>query len=139
MAVLGELEHRVMDVLWASQEEQSVRDVHTQLLGDGKIAYTTVMTVLDRLAKKHVVVRRQHQRAWWYRPASSKARFLAGEMAQVFAEAGAARSDTLAELVTMLSGPDRRVLRHALDEAAGESPRPRPGQRAVMHPGARSR
>ena len=136
MAVLGELEHRVMDVLWASQEEQSVRDVHTQLLGDGKIAYTTVMTVLDRLAKKHVVVRRQHQRAWWYRPASSKARFLAGEMAQVFAEAGAARSDTLVELVRLLSG---RVLRHALDEAAGESPRPRPGQRAVMHPGARSR
>ena len=38
MAVLGELEHRVMDVLWASQEEQSVRDVHTQLLADARIA-----------------------------------------------------------------------------------------------------
>ena len=128
-----------MDVLWASQEEQSVRDVHTQLLADARIAYTTVMTVLGRLAKKHVVVRQQHQRAWWYRPASSKAQFLAGEMAQVLGEAGAARSDTLVELVRLLSGPDRRVLRHALDEAAGESPRPRPGQRAVMHPGARSR
>ena len=131
-----------MDVLWASQEERSVRDVHTQLLGDGKIAYTTVMTVLDRLAKKHVVVRRQHQRAWWYRPASSKARFLAGEMAQVLGEAGAARSETLAELVRLLTESDRRVLRHVLAaraEAAGESPRPRPGQRAVMHPGARSR
>ena len=139
MAVLGELEHRVMDVLWASQEEQSVRDVHTKLLDDARIAYTTVMTVLGRLAKKHVVVRQQHQRAWWYRPASSKAQFLAGEMAQVLGEAGAARSDTLVELVRLLSGPDRRVLRHALDEAAGESPRPRPGQRAVMHPGARSR
>ena len=46
-----------MDVLWASQEEQSVRDVHTQLLADARIAYTTVMTVLGRLAKKHVVVR----------------------------------------------------------------------------------
>lgn len=131
-----------MDVLWASQEERSVRDVHTQLLGDGKIAYTTVMTVLDRLAKKHVVVRRQHQRAWWYRPASSKARFLAGEMAQVLGEAGAARSETLAELVRLLTESDRRVLRHVLAaraEAAGESPRPRPGQRAVMHLGARSR
>ena len=128
-----------MDVLWASQEEQSVRDVHTQLLADGRIAYTTVMTVLGRLAKKHVVVRQQHQRAWWYRPTSSKAQFLAGEMAQVCDEAGTARSDTLVELVRLLSGPDRRVLRHALDEAAGESPRPRPGQRAVMHPGARSR
>ena len=142
MAVLGELEHRVMDVLWASQEEQSVRDVHTQLLADGRIAYTTVMTVLGRLAKKHVVVRHQHQRAWWYRPASSKAQFLAGEMAQVCDEAGTARSDTLVELVRLLTESDRRVLRHVLAaraEAAGESPRPRPGQRAVMHLGARSR
>ena len=142
MAVLGELEHRVMDVLWASQEEQSVRDVHTQLLADGRIAYTTVMTVLGRLAKKHVVVRHQHQRAWWYRPASSKAQFLAGEMAQVCDEAGTARSDTLVELVRLLIESDRRVLRHVLAaraEAAGESPRPRPGQRAVMHLGARSR
>ena len=131
-----------MDVLWASQEERSVRDVHTQLLGDGKIAYTTVMTVLDRLAKKHVVVRRQHQRAWWYRPASSKARFLAGEMAQVFAEAGAARSETLAELVRLLTESDRKILRHALAaraEVAGESPRSRHGKRTIMSPGARSR
>jgi len=113
MAVLGELEHRVMDVLWASQEEQSVRDVHTQLLADARIAYTTVMTVLGRLAKKHVVVRQQHQRAWWYRPTSSKAQFLAGEMDQVLGEAGAARSDTLVELVRLLTESDRRGRRRA--------------------------
>lgn len=142
MAVLGELEHRVMDVLWASQEEQSVRDVHTQLLADARIAYTTVMTVLGRLAKKHVVVRQQHQRAWWYRPASSKAQFLAGEMAQVLGEAGAARSDTLVELVRLLIESDRRVLRHVLAaraEVAGEPPRSRHGKRTIMPPGARSR
>ena len=99
-ASLGDLEQAVMDVLWSTDSGLTVREVLAGLTGRD-LAYTTVMTVLGRLAKKHVVVRQQHQRAWWYRPASSKARFLAGEMAQVFAEAGAARSDTLVELVRL--------------------------------------
>jgi predicted transcriptional regulator len=43
---LGHLESRVMDVLWA-RGESSVRDVADQL--ERPLAYTTVMTTLDRL------------------------------------------------------------------------------------------
>ena len=47
--MLGPLEIQVMEVVWGSGES-SVRDVVEKL--DSKLAYTTVMTTLDRLFKK---------------------------------------------------------------------------------------
>lgn len=72
MPILGELEHAVMDVLWSRDAPTSVRDVHEQLAEDREIAYTTVMTVLDRLAKKGIVARTLEGRAWLYLPASGR-------------------------------------------------------------------
>ncbi len=68
MAVLGDLEQHVMAVLWRAQTPVSVRDVHERLHYSRDVAYTTVMTVLDRLGKKGVVERRLEGRAWLYRP-----------------------------------------------------------------------
>jgi len=62
---LGHLESRVMDVLWA-RGESSVRDVADQL--ERPLAYTTVMTTLDRLFKKGVLARRKTDRAFVYSP-----------------------------------------------------------------------
>jgi len=118
MAVLGDLEHRIMEVLWTTDQPMSVRDVHEVLLGEGKIAYTTVMTVLDRLAKKDVVSRYQESRAWIYRPARSKAEFMAGELGQVLNEAGSDRCEVLAALVPTLDPKDLGALASALDRAA---------------------
>ena len=50
--VRGELEQRVMVLLWQAGEPLSVVDVQGLLARDRDLAYTTVMTVLDRLAKK---------------------------------------------------------------------------------------
>ncbi|RXW31601.1 BlaI/MecI/CopY family transcriptional regulator [Propioniciclava flava] len=72
MPILGDLEHAVMDVLWARKAPTPVRDVHDELAQHREIAYTTVMTVLDRLAKKGVVLRRLDGRAWLYEPARSR-------------------------------------------------------------------
>ncbi|OYN89452.1 BlaI/MecI/CopY family transcriptional regulator [Parenemella sanctibonifatiensis] len=83
MAVLGDLEHRVMGALWRTSQARSVREVHEELSGeDGEkqLAYTTVMTVLDRLAKKDLVMRERDGRAWIYRPAVTQARLIADEM-----------------------------------------------------------
>jgi len=66
MAVLGDLEQHVMAVLWRAQRPLSVREVHEGLHYVRDVAYTTVMTVLDRLAKKGVVERRLDGRAWLY-------------------------------------------------------------------------
>jgi len=54
-----------MDVLWA-QGESSVRDVADQL--EHPLAYTTVMTTLDRLFKKGILARRKAERAFVYSP-----------------------------------------------------------------------
>ena len=72
MPILGDLEHAVMDVLWARTAPTPVRDVHDELAQRREIAYTTVMTVLDRLAKKGIVLRRLEGRAWLYEPARSR-------------------------------------------------------------------
>ena len=72
MPILGDLEHAVMDVLWARPAQTPVREVHEELAQGREIAYTTVMTVLDRLAKKGIVDRELDGRAWLYRPARSR-------------------------------------------------------------------
>ena len=63
--LLGPLEVQVMEVLWAAGE-RSVREVVEQL--DRKLAYTTVMTTLDRLFKKGVLDRQKSERAFFYSP-----------------------------------------------------------------------
>ena len=73
---LGDLERVVMEHLWESAEAHAdgvtVREVHARFEGDREIAYTTVMTVLDRLAKKGLVTRVRDGRAWRYLPAYSR-------------------------------------------------------------------
>jgi predicted transcriptional regulator len=58
-----------MDVLW-SRDEGNVRDV-VQLL-ERPLAYTTVMTTLDRLYKKGLLLRRKSERAFVYSPRLSR-------------------------------------------------------------------
>lgn len=57
--MLGPLEMQVMDVAW-SVGRCSVRDVVEKL--DSKLAYTTVMTTLDRLFKKGLLARERRAR-----------------------------------------------------------------------------
>jgi len=58
-----------MDILWSSGES-AVRDVAGKL--DRPLAYTTVMTTLDRLYKKGLLDRRKHERAFLYAPRISR-------------------------------------------------------------------
>ena len=62
---LGHLELKVMEVLWA-HGESNVHDVVARL--GRPLAYTTVMTTLDRLFKKHLLLRRKSDRAFLYAP-----------------------------------------------------------------------
>ncbi len=58
-----------MDVLW-STGESNVKDVAEKL--DRPLAYTTVMTTLDRLFKKGLLERRKSDRAFLYSPRLSR-------------------------------------------------------------------
>jgi predicted transcriptional regulator len=66
---LGKLERRVMDETWR-RKEVSVREVFTSF--DEQIAYTTLMTTLDRLHKKGLLKRRKEGRAFLYSPRVSR-------------------------------------------------------------------
>jgi predicted transcriptional regulator len=62
-AGFGRLEAEVMDIVWR-QGDCSVNEVSTKL--SRPLAYTTVMTTLDRLFKKGVLDRRNSDRAFIY-------------------------------------------------------------------------
>jgi predicted transcriptional regulator len=69
---LGKLERQVLDEAWR-RGEVTVREVYVAL-GE-KVAYTTIMTTLDRLYKKKLVGRRKDGRAFLYSPAFSQTEF----------------------------------------------------------------
>lgn len=65
---LPPLELQCMKALWALGEA-TVEDIRAALLPRRPLAYTTVMTVMDRLARKGLVERRKRGRAHLYRSA----------------------------------------------------------------------
>ena len=67
--LLGPLEIQVMETLW-ERGKSTVRDVVVQL--DRRLAYTTVMTTLDRLYKKGLLERHEYARAYSYWPRWSR-------------------------------------------------------------------
>ena len=77
---LGDLEREVMTQLWDAGEPLTVRQVHERVSRDRDLAYTTVMTVLDRLAKKRVVIQEKADRAYRYAPAQSREEMTAAVM-----------------------------------------------------------
>jgi predicted transcriptional regulator len=117
---LGDLERAVMDVLWdgaVAPAGATVRDV-AEALKERDLAYTTVMTVLDRLAGKGMVERQREGRAWRYRPAASREAYIAQLMLDAL-DLSPSRDAALVRFVRSMSGTEADVLRAALaDEAA---------------------
>src|SRR5260370_39555352 len=69
---LGKLERQVLEEAW-QRGEVSVRDIY--LVFDERIAYTTLMTTLDRLFREQILDRRKDGRAFFYSPAVSREEF----------------------------------------------------------------
>ena len=65
------LEVECLKILW-KLGEGNVRDVREALTGSRDLAYTTVMTVLDRLSRKGRVARRKVGRSFVYVPVLSR-------------------------------------------------------------------
>lgn len=80
--VLGHLEAAVMEIMWR-QGEASVRDVYEVLLREREIAYTTVMTIMSRLADKNILQKEKKGLAYVYRPACSRDDFARSVVTEV--------------------------------------------------------
>lgn len=114
---LGELERAVMDVLWDRAAPATVREV-AEALQARDLAYTTVMTVLDRLTGKGMVERERAGRAWRYRPAASREAFIARLMLDALDLTGS-RDAALVRFARSVTGTEAEVLRAALADQAG--------------------
>jgi predicted transcriptional regulator len=68
----GPLEWRVLESLWQRRDSASVRELQPQF---PDIAYTTLMTTLDRLFRKGVLDRVKRGRAFVYAPRLSRPEF----------------------------------------------------------------
>ncbi|MFN0169902.1 MAG: BlaI/MecI/CopY family transcriptional regulator [Bryobacteraceae bacterium] len=65
------LEMMCLNALW-TLGEANVADVRRQVSESRPLAYTTIMTLLERLARKGVVSRRKVGRAFFYTPAVNR-------------------------------------------------------------------
>ncbi len=99
-----------MDVLWRGAD-LAVRDVQAQLARP--VAYTTVMTTLDRLFKKGFVRRRREGRAFLYTATYARhelhATVSSGLLGHLL-DASAAATPLLSNLVDMVADRDDRLL-----------------------------
>jgi predicted transcriptional regulator len=110
-AALGALEREVMDVLW-SDGRFNVRDVQARL--PRQVAYTTVMTTLDRLFKKGLAARTRAGRAFVYSTALTRAEFEAavagGVVSGLLSNAAGGATPILSNLVDAVGSEDPRLL-----------------------------
>ena len=81
-AVFGPLEVRVLEALWSLDAPACVRDIQPQFPG---VAYTTLMTTLDRLFRKGTLTREKCGRAFYYRPKASAQQLLSEFAGSAFA------------------------------------------------------
>jgi predicted transcriptional regulator len=110
-SVFGELELRVLETLWRLGSA-TVSDVHASF--QPRLAYTTLMTTLDRLFKKGALERAKRGRAFVYRPCRTRDEMERGVAAQILSRF--LRDDprdaepVLSSLVEAVSEKDRALL-----------------------------
>lgn len=117
---MGDLERAVLDRLWVAERPLTVREVHEELLSGRDIAYTTVMTVLDRLSKKGMVLQHRDGRAYLYAAASSRGTMTAELMRETLEDLSGDgtsedRRGALVAFVGETTEEERAALREALD------------------------
>jgi predicted transcriptional regulator len=109
-SLLGPLEERMLALLW-ERGTATVRELVDT--GCHDLAYTTVMTTLDRLFKKNLLSREVEGRAFRYTPRFTREemhREVAGEAFRQFLDASPASSLPLSYLVEILTERDAQLL-----------------------------
>ena len=110
---LGPLEAEVLDVLWRAAGPMPVRDVLQALNArrGAALAYTTVMTVMSRLARKGILARSRSGRGYIYAPvAADTAEIAVRGVLDEFGDAALARFVERVELDAGLRGRLRRLM-----------------------------
>jgi len=107
---LGSLESALMERIWA-RGEISVRDLHAELAS--RLAYTTIMTTLDRLFKKGLLDRRKVSKAFYYKARLSENEYherLTQHLFGMVLHDGKNSNVVLSGFVDAVSGRDEQML-----------------------------
>ena len=110
---LTEQELEIMKVIW-ERDRATVRDVYESLLERRKIAYTTVMTMMNILEQKKYLRKSAEDRAYIYRPARPKKQVIKGMVREFVDRVFNGSAEPL--LVHLIE--DRKLTNRDLDEIA---------------------
>jgi predicted transcriptional regulator len=113
----GQLEREVLAVLATSHRAMTPAEVLSEL--DDRLAYTTVMTTLARMAGRGVLDRERAGRAYAYQPLRDPETLTARRMSRLL-EQDTNRAGVLARFVEELGPEDEKILAAILDETADE-------------------
>jgi len=117
----GELEQAIMDIVWATDRPVTGREVVDQLAQSRPVVYTTVLTVMDRLARKGLLEKQPTGKAHTYQAVQSRETYTAQRMASLLGASGNPAT-VLLRFVQQLPPDHADKLRTALQTPA------RPGQ-----------
>ena len=107
---LGSLESELIECIW-TRGEVSVRDLHADF--SSRLAYTTVMTTLDRLYKKGLLNRRKVGKAYYYVSRLTRDEYhesLTHHLLAIIWENGKSSHDVLSSFVDVVGGTDEEML-----------------------------
>ena len=131
--VLTSQELEIMKVVWRSGAS-TVRDVYETLLENRKIAYTTVMTMMNILEQKGYLKKSQKDRAYVYQATRPQKQVIRG-MVREFVDRvfNGSAEPLLLHLVEdrQLSQQDIEEIRRMLRESSGKKPRNSDGSAGV--------
>lgn len=117
MRLFGELEARIMAVMW-DLHEATIHDVSDRL---GNPHYLTVTTVMNRLVYKNVLSRRRDGKVYVYTPIQTRDQFLESVSHQVvqslLRDFGAVAVNQFADAVDELSDEELSALEQAIERA----------------------
>lgn len=104
--ISGELQSQIMAVLWRL-EHGTVEEVRSGLPPRYSGAYTTVQTVLNRLAERGLLSRRKRGHAIEYHPKMTEAQYLSSAIRRTLATASTdTRQAALAEVLGSLKSDE---------------------------------
>ncbi|MFF5233603.1 BlaI/MecI/CopY family transcriptional regulator [Dactylosporangium sp. NPDC000521] len=113
MRGFGELESAVMQQLWDRGAPATVREVLTDLVRQRDLAYTTVLTVMEKLYRKGYLDREPQGRAHAYRPLVSREEYTARLMREALTDSRD-RAQALVNFVGQMTLDEAIALRSAL-------------------------
>lgn len=114
MAEFGSLEATIMDCVWSATEPLTVRDILGRMDRTPALAYTTVLSVCQKLERKGFLTHDTAGTAYRYVPVQTREQHTAAVMSAALDHGGGPREGALLAFVEQLSDNETKALADAL-------------------------